>query len=102
MTSRLKLQDVRQAEKYTLEMVRNLCMIFTISVLFITKIESKEIFATIDHSNGMVSFHDNPEKYNGPLMADYIDEEVRIELNSRFTYVPFCVVLLCCSHANLL
>jgi len=25
----------------------------------------------------MVSFHDNPEKYNGPVMANYIDEEVR-------------------------
>ncbi|XP_065914213.1 COP9 signalosome complex subunit 3-like [Dysidea avara] len=68
MTSRLKLQDVRQAEKYTLEMI-----------------ESKEIFATIDHSNGMVSFHDNPEKYNGPLMADYIDEEMRkcIEIEKK-------------------
>lgn len=24
----------------------------------------------------MVSFHVNPEKYNGPSMADHIDEEV--------------------------
>ena len=40
------------------------------------QIESNEIFATIDHSNGMVSFHVNPEKYNGPSMADHIDEEV--------------------------
>jgi len=79
MTSRLKLQDVRQAEKYTLEMVRNHYMFSDISVLFFWQIESNEIFATIDHSNGMVSFHDNPEKYNGPLMADYIDEEVSIE-----------------------
>jgi len=26
----------------------------------------------------MVSFHVNPEKYNGPAMADHIDEEVGI------------------------
>lgn len=42
----------------------------------VLQIESNEIFATIDHSNGMVSFHVNPEKYNGPLMANHIDEEV--------------------------
>ena len=47
-----------------------------ISSFSLVQIESNEIFATIDHSNGMVSFHVNPEKYNGPSMADHIDEEV--------------------------
>lgn len=53
-----------------------MCIFIFNFVFFDFQIESNEIFATIDHSNGMVSFHVNPEKYNGPLMADHIDEEV--------------------------
>ncbi|KAI2581622.1 COPS3 isoform 3, partial [Pan troglodytes] len=34
-----------------------------------------EIFASINQKDGMVSFHDNPEKYNNPAMLHNIDQE---------------------------
>ena len=86
MTSRLKLQDIKQAEKYTLEMVSSAVGMQN-KLISLMQIESNEIFATIDHSNEMVSFHVNPEKYNGPTMADHIDKEVGII--SPATYLPF-------------
>lgn len=42
------------------------------------QIEDGEIYASINQKDGMVSFHDNPEKYNNPAMLHKIDQEVRI------------------------
>ncbi|KAK1331758.1 hypothetical protein QTO34_009733 [Cnephaeus nilssonii] len=48
-------------------------------------IEDGEIFASINQKDGMVSFHDNPEKYNNPAMLHNIDQEMLkcIELDER-------------------
>jgi len=68
MASRVKLRDAEEAESYLLEMI-----------------EDGTIFATIDQQAGMVSFHDNPERYNTPVMLQEIDSEVQscIALNRR-------------------
>lgn len=42
------------------------------------QIEDGEIYASINQKDGMVCFHDNPEKYNNPAMLHKIDQEVRI------------------------
>lgn len=41
------------------------------------QIEDGEIYASINQKDGMVCFHDNPEKYNNPAMLHKIDQEVR-------------------------
>lgn len=41
------------------------------------QIEDKEIYATINQRDGMVSFHDNPEKYNSAKMLEDLTEQVR-------------------------
>jgi len=51
------------------------------SVCFL-QIEDGEIFATINQKDGMVIFHDDPEKYNSPVMLRQLEEEV-----SWFWYV---------------
>lgn len=40
------------------------------------KIEDGEIFATINQKDGMVIFHDDPEKYNSPNMLCRLEDEV--------------------------
>ena len=44
--------------------------------IHIFQIEDGEIFATINQKDGMVSFHDNPEKYNSAAMLLELDKEV--------------------------
>lgn len=48
------------------------------SELFLSspQIEDGEIYASINQKDGMVCFHDNPEKYNNPAMLHKIDQEV--------------------------
>lgn len=41
------------------------------------QIEDGEIYASINQKDGMVCFHDNPEKYNNPAMLHKIDQEVK-------------------------
>lgn len=43
------------------------------------QIEDGEIFASINQKDGMVCFHDNPEKYNNPAMLHNIDQEVSLQ-----------------------
>lgn len=43
------------------------------------QIEDGEIFASINQKDGMVCFHDNPEKYNNPAMLHNIDQEVNLQ-----------------------
>lgn len=52
-------------------------MILYFKLLF--QIEDGEIFASINQKDGMVCFHDNPEKYNNPAMLHNIDQEVNLQ-----------------------
>uniref|UniRef100_A0A2K5E182 COP9 signalosome complex subunit 3 n=1 Tax=Aotus nancymaae TaxID=37293 RepID=A0A2K5E182_AOTNA len=63
MASRVQLSGPQEAEKYVLHMI-----------------EDGEIFASINQKDGMVSFHDNPEKYNNPAMLHNIDQEVNMNI----------------------
>lgn len=45
------------------------------------QIEDGEIYASINQKDGMVCFHDNPEKYNNPAMLHKIDQEVSPSLS---------------------
>ena len=42
----------------------------------LSQIDKGEIHATIDQANGMVAFHDNPEKFCTEAMAVEIDQQV--------------------------
>lgn len=68
MASRVQLSGPQEAEQYILHMI-----------------EDREIYATINQKDGMVIFHDNPEKYNDPVMLKHLDEEMRkcIQLDER-------------------
>ncbi|KAK7498299.1 hypothetical protein BaRGS_00010559 [Batillaria attramentaria] len=60
MANRVQLSGPREAEKYVLHMI-----------------EDGEIFATINQKDGMVRFHDNPEKYNSSSMLLELDKEMQ-------------------------
>ena len=42
-----------------------------------TQIDEGEIHATINKKDGMVNFHDNPEKYDNPTLLRRLEDEVR-------------------------
>lgn len=54
----------------------NLLYSIDLTFLFVLQIEDGEIFATINQKDGMVQFHDNPEKYNSAFMLLQLDKEV--------------------------
>ncbi|XP_020896889.1 COP9 signalosome complex subunit 3 [Exaiptasia diaphana] len=60
MANRVQLNSPREAEQHILHMI-----------------EDGDIYATINQRDGMVSFHDSPEKYNSPNMLKKLDEEIR-------------------------
>ncbi|XP_052818774.1 COP9 signalosome complex subunit 3-like [Mya arenaria] len=60
MANRVKLSGPKEAEKYVLHMI-----------------EDGEIYATINQKDGMVRFHDNPEKYNSSKMLLQLDQELQ-------------------------
>ncbi|XP_066588607.1 COP9 signalosome complex subunit 3 [Prorops nasuta] len=68
VASRVQLSGPAEAEKYILNMI-----------------EDGEIFATINQKDGMVIFHDDPEKYNSPQMLAKLEKEMAacIELDKR-------------------
>lgn len=68
MANRVQLSCPKEAEKYVLHMI-----------------EDGEIFATINQKDGMVCFHDNPEKYNNVSMLLMLDKEMQkcIELDEK-------------------
>jgi COP9 signalosome complex subunit 3 len=68
MANRVQLSSPQEAEKYVLHMI-----------------EDGEIFATINQKDGMVSFHDNPEKYNNIAMLLQLDQEMQkcIQLDEK-------------------
>ncbi|XKL62575.1 hypothetical protein PGB90_002408 [Kerria lacca] len=59
VTNRAKLDGVEQVESYILDMI-----------------ESNKIFATINIKDGMVIFHDDPEKYNNPILLEEIEQQI--------------------------
>lgn len=61
VASRVQLSGPSDAEKYILNMI-----------------EDGEIFATINQKDGMVIFHDDPEKYNSPVMLRQLEEEMAV------------------------
>lgn len=68
VASRVQLSGPAEAEKYILNMI-----------------EEGEIFATINQKDGMVIFHDDPEKYNSPDMLQRLEYEMSMctELDRR-------------------
>ncbi|XP_065826764.1 COP9 signalosome complex subunit 3-like [Oscarella lobularis] len=68
MASRVQLSSPKEAEKCILHMI-----------------EDGEIFATIDHQNGMVSFRDKPETFADEKMVAMVDSEIHrcMELTKR-------------------
>eukprot|EP00106_Octopus_bimaculoides_P004380 XP_014771822.1 PREDICTED: COP9 signalosome complex subunit 3-like [Octopus bimaculoides] len=60
MAGRVQLPGPAEAEKYVLRMI-----------------EDGEIFATINQKDGMVEFHDNPEKYNSAHMLLQLNTEMQ-------------------------
>ena len=44
------------------------------------QIEDGDIYASINQRDGMVSFHQNPEKYNNPKMLKQLDDEVGLPI----------------------
>lgn len=59
MALKVKLPSAREAESYMLNMIKD-----------------GEIFATMNQKDGMVSFHDNPEKYNNPVIMESLTNEM--------------------------
>ncbi|CAB3987471.1 COP9 signalosome complex subunit 3 [Paramuricea clavata] len=60
MANRVGLDNTEEAERYVLQMI-----------------EDGEIYASINQKDGMVSFHNNPEKYNDPRMLKRLDDQIR-------------------------
>lgn len=59
MASKVHLASAKEAESYVLNMIKD-----------------GEVYATINQKDGMVSFHDNPEKYDTPLMANNLIKQM--------------------------
>ncbi|XP_047360513.1 COP9 signalosome complex subunit 3 isoform X2 [Vespa velutina] len=78
VASRVQLAGPSEAEKYILNMI-----------------EDGEIFATINQKDGMVVFHDDPEKYNSPQMLAKLQKEMQTcaELDKRVLEMEEEVVL---------
>jgi len=68
VASRVQLPGPSDAERHILNMI-----------------EDGEIFAAINQKDGMVSFHDDPEKYNSPSMLKKLEDEMSVcmEFNRR-------------------
>ena len=68
MANRVQLASARDAERHVLHMI-----------------EDGEIFASINQKDGMVKFHDNPERYNNPAMMARLDEQMErcMKLNDK-------------------
>lgn len=63
MALRVQLPSVVEAEK-----------------LVLTMIEEGEIYASISQKDGMVLFHDNPDKYNNTNTVERLQKEVKISI----------------------
>ena len=52
--------------------------IVVLTIFNVFQIESNNIFATINIKDGMVIFHDDPEKYNNPKVLEEIEQKVSV------------------------
>lgn len=52
------------------------------------QIEDGDIYASINQRDGMVSFHQNPEKYNNPKMLKKLDSEVCCYIRKVLRWTP--------------
>ena len=84
MALRIQLPSVTEAEKLVLTMVYKLF----VQVYFIInvkntrfQIEEGDIYASISQKDGMVLFHDNPDKYDSTCTVERIQKEVYIYFN---------------------
>ncbi|XP_067928787.1 COP9 signalosome complex subunit 3-like [Watersipora subatra] len=70
VANRVHLASSSEAERYLLEMI-----------------EDEEIYATMNQKDGMVEFHDYPEKYNNPAMLAFLQQQERqcMLLNSKLS-----------------
>uniref|UniRef100_A0A7N6BLG4 COP9 signalosome complex subunit 3 n=1 Tax=Anabas testudineus TaxID=64144 RepID=A0A7N6BLG4_ANATE len=70
--------------KKNIQRLTKLCSELNV-LLRVPQIEDGEIYASINQKDGMVCFHDNPEKYNNPAMLHKIDQEMLkcIELDEK-------------------
>lgn len=59
MVAKAKLPNAKHAENLILNMIRD-----------------GEVFATINQKDGMVSFHDNPEKYDNPVLMNQLTNQI--------------------------
>ncbi|XP_034250086.1 COP9 signalosome complex subunit 3 isoform X1 [Thrips palmi] len=80
VASRVQLPSPRDAERAILNMI-----------------EDGEIFASINQKDGMVCFHDDPEKYNTPVALQRLEEEMErcteldrkiLEMDEKFLVNP--------------
>ncbi|XP_015126152.1 COP9 signalosome complex subunit 3 [Diachasma alloeum] len=87
VASRVQLAGPADAEKYILNMI-----------------EDGEIFATINQKDGMVVFHDDPEKYNSPRMLARLEKQMAacaeldkrvLEMDEEVTVMPQYVRKVC-------
>ncbi|XP_046610346.1 COP9 signalosome complex subunit 3 [Neodiprion virginianus] len=88
VASRAQLPGPTEAEQYILNMI-----------------EDGEIFATINQKDGMVVFHDDPEKYNSPEMLARLEKEMEacteldkrvLEMEEEVLLAPQYVRKVCC------
>uniref|UniRef100_A0A8C5BSI5 COP9 signalosome complex subunit 3 n=1 Tax=Gadus morhua TaxID=8049 RepID=A0A8C5BSI5_GADMO len=82
LSSVYKKNIQRLTKVFLLFVVSNQCVFLGFLCM---KIEDGEIYASINQKDGMVCFHDNPEKYNNPAMLHKIDQEMLkcIELDEK-------------------
>ena len=63
-------------------------------VYHVFQIEDGDIYASINQRDGMVSFHQNPEKYNNPKMLKKLDDEVCLPFtNDKWYDLKFLTLL---------
>ena len=80
MALRVQLPSVIEAEKLVLTMVcfqqdvNNFTIIFRKN--WFHKIEDGDIYASISQKDGMVLFHDNPDKYDSTSTVERVQKEV--------------------------
>ena len=82
MALRVQLASVSEAEELVLTMVtRNSNNILPVKLtkknMCHTQIEEGEIYASISQKDGMVLFHDNPDKYDNTSTVERLQKEVR-------------------------
>ncbi len=79
MALRVQLPSVMEAEKLVLTMVfdfiRKELVEYFVNNL-VTQIEEGDIYASISQKDGMVLFHDNPDKYDSTCTVERIQKEV--------------------------